>query len=231
MLIICDLDGTLIDSAPRHLAVLNDLLAEYGLPAADGSYLEEKRGGLSTRDYLRLHGIGTPEARQKICTGWIQRIEEEQYLKLDTWIQPRCRKIAELHDAGHRIVLLSARRNAAFIIAAARARFPFLKEEDIRIVDPMEVKARKRAAVAALSGGEPGILIGDTEADAAACEGSAVLPWLLNTGFRSEAFLAGLGCQSHDSLDGVESLLRRAAEYDPKSADPRRDPAGKEIPS
>lgn len=207
MLIFCDLDGTLIDSSRRHLVLLNDLLAGYGLAPADESYLEAKREGLSTRGWLLRRGAGSPEILDAVCEAWTERIETEPYLRLDAWIEPRCRKIGELRRAGCRIVVVTARKNRDWIRSSVRARFPFLEEEDIQIVSPAAAAAEKRETVRRVSEGRPGILIGDTEADLAACEGTGVVPYLLNTGFRSEAFWNRRGVRSHASLDALGGLL------------------------
>ena len=211
MLIFCDLDGTLINSFRRHEVLLNDLLAERGLPSVNSSYLQEKREGLNNRGFLQRRGSGSPEEQEEICRAWTERIEMEKYLQLDEWIEPHCRKVEELHAFGHRIIILSARQNVPWITKKVRNKFPFLREEDIRIVSPFEAAAQKRKAVIEISAGRPGIFIGDSEADAAACEGTHVLPWLLNTGFRSEMFWNRLSLSSHASLDNVELLIQEAS--------------------
>ena len=212
MLIICDLDGTLIDSEGRHLAVLDDLLADRGLPPADEGYLAFKREGRNTRAYLEAQGIGDPETRENMCRDWAARIEEERYLRGDRWMEGRCGRVEALRAAGHRIVILSARKNASWIRSAVRARFPFLMEQDIRIVSPLRAGAEKAQAVRELAGDGFGLLIGDTEADWEACRGTRVVPWMLDTGFRSRHFWRAKSIPSHGDLPTAEQVAEMARE-------------------
>ena len=223
MLILCDLDGTLIDSAPRHLAVLCDLLSRRGLPPADEGYLAFKREGRNTRAYLEAKGIGDPEIREEICRDWAARIEEERYLLSDRWILPRCREVEALRGAGHRIVILSARQNRAWIESRVSSRFPWLQKADIRIVSPLRAGAEKGRALRELAGDGPGILIGDTEADWAACQGTRVHPWMLDTGFRSRDFWRRQGIPSHDRFPTAEQIESLAGAFRSRAEDPGKE--------
>lgn len=206
MLIICDLDGTLIDSAPRHLAVLNDLLRERELPPADEEYLTFKREGRSTRDFLRERYPVTPEERERISREWAARIEEEAYLRLDKWMEKRCAVVETYRAAGCRVIVLSARQNQEWIKRMVQARFPWLGPEDLFIVSPMNAGEAKWQVLKSLGDRGPALLVGDTEADYESTRDTGVMPWMLNTGFRSRAYWNRRGIPSHEDLPAVEEL-------------------------
>jgi phosphoglycolate phosphatase-like HAD superfamily hydrolase len=106
-----DLDGTLIETAPRHKAALLQAARSVGLelsPSFADVYYDEKRNGLSGKQVLLHHGV--PEA-ERISRVWIEVVEDESLLVTDS-----------LYPAVLETLDMMATEGCAFYIATARQR-------------------------------------------------------------------------------------------------------------
>ena len=83
-IIFLDLDGTLLDTSPRHYKLYQDILNEKGVPESKVSpekFWNMKRAGIKTRDILPLSF--SEEAIVNFEEEWLQKIEKKSYLQYD----------------------------------------------------------------------------------------------------------------------------------------------------
>lgn len=79
-----DLDGTILNTGLRHQKVLHDCLrlCDINIKFEEiGDYLDFKKNGKNTLAYLKKKGINRAE---EVFELWKEKIEEDNYLKLDT---------------------------------------------------------------------------------------------------------------------------------------------------
>lgn len=103
------MDGTILNSFDRHTAVLSDALKKYNITLDLKDFIEYKRNGLSTHDYLKLKNISDKLANE-INQYWCTHIEDEKYLNYDFLypdIEKRLSEISKEND----LILITARNN------------------------------------------------------------------------------------------------------------------------
>ena len=83
-IIFLDLDGTLLDTFPRHYKLYQDILNEKGVPESKVSpekFWNMKRAGIKTCDILPVSF--SEEAIVSFEEEWLQKIEKKSYLQYD----------------------------------------------------------------------------------------------------------------------------------------------------
>ena len=84
MYAILDIDGTLIDSSQRHYDVLKDALYSVNIKEYEcNDYLDFKRDGHTTFDYLSSVLDLPPITAKIVSQYWIDHIEDDSQLSKD----------------------------------------------------------------------------------------------------------------------------------------------------
>lgn len=184
MLIFLDLDGPILECSDRHYAVYAQVCSEAGLePLPPQTYWEQKR--------QRVRVLHPP-----LLAKWIERVEQPQYLKLDT-IQPHAAAVlARWAARGDTLRLVTLRRHQEHLREQLEDLGLTRFFDRVIVCDPA-LGGKGKADRAAL--GVPpaelraSIWIGDTEVDAAAAAelGCAKL-YLVSCGIRTEEYLRSL---------------------------------------
>ena len=195
-LIALDLDGTLIDARVRQVGVASEALA-----ALAGESLDEV--GASTREALETLGYPS-ETAASVARRWGERIESDEWLRRDRALTGAREVLADLR-AGHRIAVLTARREAdGARLSLACAGLEELVDE-VCVVDPARAADAKASALARYRAAG---FIGDTESDGEAARRAGVRFRAVSTGQRSSSYLQARGYDPLPSLrDAVEDVL------------------------
>ncbi len=199
-----DLDGTLLDIAPRYHRLHCDSVSRLGhTPVGLEDYWEMKRNRVPETEILA--GIGlTPEAAARSAAARVRAIESRRYLRLDRpwpWTLPVLEELARLAP----LVLVTLRRHpdrlrwqldhlglaSCFecILAGPETGAPEAKAKLIREQNFAHL--------------EGSVLVGDTEVDIAAGRTLGLTTVALSCGLRTAARLA------EGSPDGLLDDLRQ----------------------
>lgn len=104
-----DLDGTLLDSRNRHIAVLNDAIDKYGYTFDTHDLIDFKRNGKNTMDYLLQKKVPSIIAK-KIFAYWAKHIEDREYLMIDS-LYPTSLDFINSCYRKYNLILVTARNN------------------------------------------------------------------------------------------------------------------------
>ncbi|ARR01152.1 ATP-grasp domain-containing protein [Campylobacter porcelli] len=104
-----DFDGTLLDSRKRHIVVLDDILKQFDINLDTTDLIDFKRNNKNNVDYLISKGINENLAKE-IQAKWIENIEKEEYLALDTLYSATI-KVLEEYSKENDLILVTARNN------------------------------------------------------------------------------------------------------------------------
>lgn len=110
-IIFLDLDGTLLDTSPRHYKLYQDILNEKGVPESKVSpekFWNMKRAGIKTRDILPVSF--SEEAKVSFEEEWLQKIEKKYYLQYDK-LFPGTKNILLNLNKEFDLVLVTLRNN------------------------------------------------------------------------------------------------------------------------
>lgn len=136
MLLICDLDGVLLDARDLHYEALNEALTEVGIAGITRADHLSTYDGLSTRQKLERmqvpsHLADAVSIRKQALT--VERIaavpRDDALIAL----------VNRLHREGHRVVVASNAKRATVELALDRlglAGLPFLSAEDVKWPKP-----------------------------------------------------------------------------------------------
>lgn len=100
---LCDLDGTLVDSAPAHAAAFRAALAEYA-PSLLGSFRYESYAGATTREVVTALGAG-PEVADLLVRRK-QRLYREYVAAGEVALFPGARRLLDRLTTGGRVAYL-----------------------------------------------------------------------------------------------------------------------------
>jgi phosphoglycolate phosphatase-like HAD superfamily hydrolase len=189
-LLIVDLDGPILDVAPRYFAAHLEALAASGATPLVGDaaafWQAKRRSEAVARD-----ASGT--SATTYAAAFKERVERDDLLALDR-LQPGALSALGRLSGRHPLAILSLRTN----LAGARATVWRLGIDELAAVtfvphNPEGKVPAARALVAAR--GTPGVLavIGDTEADAAVAAALGAPFWGVSCGIREAARLQGFG--------------------------------------
>ncbi len=110
-IIFLDLDGTLLDTSPRHYKLYQDILNEKGVPESKVSpekFWNMKRAGIKTRDILPVSF--SEEAIVSFEEEWLQKIEKKSYLQYDE-LFPEVKNVLFNLNKEFDLVLVTLRNN------------------------------------------------------------------------------------------------------------------------
>lgn len=205
--VFIDLDGTLLNSAKRHVVVLGVSL-EYHHHAIGclEDYLPYKREGNSTRQYLMDKRKIETNIAEHINRWWIKHIEDDEYLLYDLWYDDVFSFLKYIKNVGYRTFLITARRreNPVFDLLDNSTIKNLIDE--IAIVNPNKAYYEKNRVISSIVTNRD-ILIGDTEIDYRLALGSNIVPYMLNRGFRSINFWNKYEIRSYDSLYQIMEII------------------------
>jgi phosphoglycolate phosphatase-like HAD superfamily hydrolase len=111
-LVVFDLDSTLIDTAPRHLAILREFAARPDAPARFRDLVAElthEHMGWNPIKLLREHAVVPPEMERQLRKFWAARFLASDYLHHDLAMPGAREYVQAVHDAGAHVVYLTGR--------------------------------------------------------------------------------------------------------------------------
>lgn len=202
--IFCDLDGTLIDVAPRHYRVYSEMVSQMGGRAlAQDIYWDLKRKKTKWMELLPLSQLSA-DIETEFLQGFIQKIESPEYLRID---QPFPGALVALDK-------LSA-ENECYLVSLRRNRENLLREiTDLDLArhfievltghsesDGYDVKI---ALIKDKLGDSRGVIIGDTEADIITGKQLGLKTFAVTSGIRDEQFLRAL--EPDYLVSGIEKI-------------------------
>lgn len=182
--IALDFDGTLLDSRLRHSHVLKDILDDLGYSYDVSDLVVYKSNGKNNKDYLLEKGIDR-EAVDLIQKMWIDRIENETYLKDDILYEDTISFLESL-SVNNKLILITARANKKGLKDQLNSLGLTYFFQKIIIVET-GISAIEGKALQLLEN-NVNLMIGDTEVDMEACLKAKVKFIALNRGFRSSSF-------------------------------------------
>lgn len=192
MKIFCDLDGTLIDVVDRHYKVYSETVLEFnGLPLGKDKYWELKRSKVKWDKLLPL-SLLSPKIEKLFLKSFIQKIEDPEYLKLDSLMPNAVSTLNALNEIG-----------VCYLVTLRRNRENVLRElDDLDLArhftevltghsdnDGYDIKI---ALIRKKLDGEDGVVIGDTEADIVTGKELNLQTIAVTSGIRDETFLKEL---------------------------------------
>jgi len=195
--IVFDFDGTLLNSAQRHINVLKECMSKLGYSELDVSdYIMFKAYGNSTKDYLKKCSI-CKEDCQRISTCWIEKIESPTYLKTDYLYDDTILTLSICKEKGYTLYLLSARKSRVNLIKQVYDTGIASYFKGIFCVSPTNAIEHKAKIIKYL---KADLVVGDTETDWEAANASGSACYILNRGFRNELYWEKLRVKSYSSL-------------------------------
>jgi phosphoglycolate phosphatase-like HAD superfamily hydrolase len=205
--IFLDLDGTILDSRTRHIVVLENILKEYGIANHDISdFVKYKASGNRTVDYLtQVIGLHDNVA-EVLAKLWGEKIEQEEYLKLDVLYADAIPFLNNIKQRGYKIIIISARKNKKYVIGKIKMSSINELVDDIVIVSPYNAIVEKYNVI---SGGktEKSFIVGDTEVDYEAGKRADINTLMLNRGFRNKKYWDDRHIKSYCDLYKVMEIL------------------------
>jgi phosphoglycolate phosphatase len=199
-----DLDGTLLTSRERHVAVAREALRAGGEKEAtfDGDgFWAAKRAGATTRQALESVGVGAQAAAEAAAV-WLDRIEDDEALALDELQPGATEALAASRAAGFPPFVLTARRRTDAVRRQVDRLGLAEALEDLVVVRPDRARGEKARVLEAR---RPVAFVGDTESDAAAAADAGVPFAAVGTGQRDAAFLRAHGADV--VYDGVAEAV------------------------
>jgi phosphoglycolate phosphatase-like HAD superfamily hydrolase len=188
--IVVDLDGPILDVARRHFKVYSDIATELGCARLSfEAYWAQKRLPLGLKRILELTVPRPPY--EAFTHRWLQEIERDIYLDIDTLQPGALRTLDRWNDSGHKVVLATMRQDAEaldrqLLALGLRSRF-----RAVVVCDRLAGAIGKAESVAVAIGDAPAdsYWIGDTEVDVTAARRRGSIAWALSCGLRAAAFL------------------------------------------
>ena len=209
--LVFDLDGTLLDVSARHHHVYSVVCASLGgEPLARADYWHLKRQATVSAEILAQSGLPGADVTE-FEAKFVELIELPDSLGFDVLFPDTIPVLTRL-SATYRCTLVSLRSSPTALRAqlAVFALTPFFDtiENDPPGVDPSFQKARLIRRT--VPDDDPGVVIGDTEADVSAANALGYLSIAVSSGSRDREILEG----EHpgylvDNIGDVEDALRR----------------------
>ncbi|HUS25910.1 MAG TPA: HAD hydrolase-like protein [Nevskiaceae bacterium] len=193
MKIFSDLDGTLIDVAPRHYGVYSELVEQFGGQAlAQTVYWDLKRKKTRWSELLPLSKLSA-DIEPQFLAAFIEKIENPRYLRIDRLFPGALIALTAMQAASDELYIVSLRRQPERLkhqlqelgILQYFAEVLSGHSEN----DGYDVKIR--LIQNKLQGGK-GMIIGDTEADIITGKELGLTTVAVTSGLRAEQFLRAL---------------------------------------
>lgn len=193
MILLVDLDGTLIDVADRHYQVYRASLRQLGgTPLEQRRYWALKRANTPWRDMLRESGFEEDVAGQ-FLEGFVDLIERPDYLRLDRLIPGAMAALESLASVGECFVVTLRRDEQSLAAQIAQLGIAAHVHGVLSGGSGAEGSSSKVELIRpVLAGHTTGVVIGDTEADVKAGQALGLLTIGVRSGMRSGSVLAAL---------------------------------------
>lgn len=202
MIIVFDLDGTLINSELRHKILLEKILKENKIKYGNklDKYLAYKRNGNGNLKFLQeILGLDK-ELSYAIQQEWVKNIESKEYLEQDILYQEVITILEKIYKQ-NKIYYLTARANEENLFNQLEKLKIKKYAEKIFVVSPSRAIEEKRNVLAAIDSNNKILLIGDTEVEyEAGKELSNVDTKILNRGFRDKEFFETKKIKTYKNL-------------------------------
>lgn len=193
MKIFFDLDGTLIDVAPRHYQVYEEVTLRFsGSPLPAKAYWELKRKKAKWPELLRKSSL-SETLESEFLGVFITKIEAMEYLEEDTLFPEALNRINELISMGHALYLVSLRRNATNLdkeldnLGVKKFFASILSGHS-----ETDGYDKKIELIKDVLDEEKGVIIGDTEADIVTGKHIGLVTVAVTSGIRDEIYLSSL---------------------------------------
>lgn len=210
MMLLLDVDGTLVDSSKRHAILLRKLLEGHKALTdkySDKSYLEFKRNGNSTKNYcMDVLGLNADLSSQ-ISSEWIAQIEEENLISTDILYSDAIPFLEFAKNEFDDLIMLSARQNENTLINELKSLLIYDFADRIIVVNPQNSIKHKCKIMAEIHKTHEFILIGDSEAEYNAGKFCRVETFILNRGFRSKEYWDQRNEVSYLSLEEIQEIF------------------------
>lgn len=203
-----DLDGTLVDVAPRHYRVYTELMEKYnGVALPQAEYWDLKRKKLKWPELLPMSGVSVDQLRP-FLEDFIKRIEDPSYLGRDK-LFPGAAELLKDVSSRHRCYLVSLRRQPENLkqqieaLGVSQCFTGILSGHSE--TDGYDVKIR---LITEAVGQSKGLMVGDTEADMVTAKKLGFTSVAVVSGLRHRQFLAELEPDYiFDSVADLRQLL------------------------
>jgi len=208
MILVFDLDGTLITAEGRQSLLLKAVATRYRVLLSASEIWRKKREGLNNIDTLLALGLNQSLAK-RIDAAWKDNVETPFWLSMDTLFQDTISNLHKLNVSGHQLILITARQNEILM----RCQVYRLGIEryfcEIICVSPFNSSNLKSNVLRRV--GADGF-IGDSESDFNSARTANVPFYGVSTGQRSEMFLKSIGVDSVSKAltIAVSHFLRRS---------------------
>lgn len=191
--IFFDLDGTLIDVAPRHYRVYAEIAKSFGgVPLPQAEYWQLKRSKTKWPAILEKSNLNAG-AENDFLAQFIQKIEQIDYLKIDK-LFPDAEKVLAETSKHHECFLVSLRRNQENLLK--QIEWLGLTKYFTKILtghsetDGYDKKIELVEAELTKDGS--GMIVGDTEADIVTGNELGLITVAILSGIRDKEFLSPL---------------------------------------
>ena len=191
--IFLDLDGTLLDVAPRYQKLHEDVVRRHGgAPLDPADYWQAKREGVAEQELLARTGLA-PHSVAAAIEDRLLRIEEHRYLTLDRpwpWTKDVLKALEKLAP----LVLVTVRKNADRV-QWQLDRFRLRRMFQRVVVGPGDGTVEAKVGLVLQAGFfgkhlHGAVLVGDTEVDIASGRTLGLRTVAVASGLRSPARLA-----------------------------------------
>lgn len=202
MIIVFDLDGTLINSELRHQILLARILKEYKISYEDKleGYLEYKKSGNGNLKFLQEVLNIDKTLAYEIQKKWMENIENREYLTYDK-VYPEVIPILNKLYEKDEIYYLTARSNRENLLKELEYLQIEKYAQEIFVVNPKKAIEEKRKIITAISRNGKTFLIGDTEVEyEAGKQLLSVYTKILNRGFRNKEFFESKKIKTYNNL-------------------------------
>lgn len=211
MILIFDLDGTLINSKKRHSLLMRRILESNGIIVPtdfEDSYMDFKDSGNNNKKYLTTILNLPLDLASKICTEWVNEIESDEMIKYDTLYEDTIEVLEKLNK-NNTIIYLSSRSKEDTLIKSLKDLKIYDYANEIYVTDPKDGSNGKSEIIKKLKEKEKDniIIIGDTEVDYDAARNANIKSYILNRGFRNKEYWNNIGLETFNSLKAVSNNL------------------------
>lgn len=187
MNIFFDLDGTLWDSKNRLFTLFCDITKQKDIPVDD--YWNKKRAKISNEQILESIGYNDDQIK-KFVAEWMQKIEEDRYLKLD-FLFPYTKIVLQtLKNQGYDIYYVTLRQSAEKVLSEIR-------DKDIAdycnrcLVSESKITKEQLVKDAGILLSSDDIFVGDTGIDVMTAKSLGIKSVAVLSGFRNKEILEG----------------------------------------
>ena len=210
MIVVFDLDGTLIDSTERHCLLMESLLRENRIELPQSfckDFLHCKAEGYSGKYYLEYRLGLNDIITNKIINKWTDNIEKDRWLLRDRLYDDALEICESVFRRGNIIYYLSSRQNKAGVInEIKRLKLDSYSVKNI-IINPRGKVKKEDILIDIKKTQSDCLMVGDTEVDYQAAMIAKTHYFILNRGFRNKNYWDKKGVKSFESLCALISQI------------------------